>query len=242
MFRRMAAAMAAVLAVAAALILFASAPAFAHEARTVGAFHFLVGFGDEPPYAGLKNSVQLILKDKSGNPVTTLTDTLKVEVVFGTQRMQLPLEATFDPDSGLGTPGDYRAWFIPTVPGTYTFHFLGTIGKQSIDQSFTSSPTTFNNVIDPTQAEFPNKVPSGAQIAARLDREIPRLNGVVVAANRQAMHRSDSARTLAIVGIIVGALGAAMGGAALARAGRRRVLAQPDASAAPRVPSESDRR
>jgi hypothetical protein len=206
---------------AAAMMVFGAGPALAHEERTVGAYRFVVGFGDEPAYAGLKNSVQLILSDRSGKPITNLTDSLKVEVIFGTQKMQLPLENTFDPDSGSGTPGDYRAWFIPTAPGTYTFHFFGTIGKQNIDQSFTSGPTTFSEVTDPSQVEFPTKVPSGGDLAARLDREIPRLNSAIAAGDVHAIDRSGTARTLAIVGIAVGVVGLAAGGTALAL-GRRR--------------------
>jgi hypothetical protein len=220
MKKRLAACLVMAVGLAGVLTIFGAGPAFAHEARTVGAYHFLVGFGDEPPYAGLKNSVQLILSDRSGK-VTNLTDTLKVEVIFGTQKMQFPLEATFDPDSGLGTPGDYRAWFIPTAPGTYTFHFFGTIGKQSVDQSFTSGATTFSDVVDPSRVQFPTKVPSGADLAARLDREIPRLNNVIMAGDVRSESRSDSARTIAIIGIAVGAVGLVLGGTALALARRR---------------------
>src|SRR5205807_731531 len=218
--KRTAACAAVVMGLAVSLTFLSAGPALAHEVRPVGAYQFIVGFGDEPPYAGLKNSVQLIL-GKGGQPVTNLTDTLKVEVIVGSLKMQLPLEATFDPDTHLGTPGDYRAWFIPTVPGKYTFHFFGMVGKQTIDQSFTSSPTTFNDVVDTAQVEFPARVPSGAQIAARMDREFPRLNSALLTADRQSANRSSSAKTLAIVGIVLGGLGLALGGGAFAVARRR---------------------
>src|SRR6266511_6165239 len=106
---------------AAAFVLALSAPAFAHEERTVGAYQIVVGWGDEPAYAGQKNSVQLILATKAGKPVLNLGDSLKVEVVFGEQQMELSFEPAFDVEEGFGTPGDYRAWIIPTTPGTYTF-------------------------------------------------------------------------------------------------------------------------
>ncbi len=104
---------------AAAFVLALSAPAFAHEERTVGAYQIVVGWGDEPAYAGQKNSVQLILATKAGKPVLNLGDSLKVEVVFGEQQMELSFEPAFDVEEGFGTPGDYRAWIIPTTPGTY---------------------------------------------------------------------------------------------------------------------------
>ena len=238
--KRTAACAAVVLGLTASLTLLSAGPALAHEVRRVGAYQLIVGFGDEPPYAGLKNSVQLILS-KGGQPVTNLTDTLKVEVIVGSLKMQLPLEATFDPDTHLGTPGDYRAWFIPTVPGKYTFHFFGMVGKQTIDQSFTSSPTTFNDVVDPAQVEFPARVPSGAQIAARMDREFPRLNNAILAAQKQSTDRANSARTLAIIGLVAGVVGLIVGGTALAFA-RRLSPAAPSGPAVDRTrASEAER-
>jgi hypothetical protein len=190
---------------AGAFVLALSSPAFAHEERTVGAYHFVVGWGDEPAYAGSKNSVQLILATEAGKPVTNLGDSLKVEVIFGQQQMELPFEPAFDPKEGFGTLGDYRAWLIPTAPGTYTFHLFGAIGKQKVDERFTSGPTTFDDIADPAEVEFPTKVPTGTELSGRLDREIPRVNAAIASARSQAEDKADSARTLAIIGI--GAVG-----------------------------------
>jgi lipoprotein-anchoring transpeptidase ErfK/SrfK len=192
---------------AAAFVLALSAPAFAHEERTVGAYQIVVGWGDEPAYAGQKNSVQLILATKAGKPVLNLGDSLKVEVVFGEQQMELSFEPAFDVEEGFGTPGDYRAWIIPTTPGTYTFHLVGAIGKQKVDERFTSGPTTFDDVADPAEVEFPTKVPTGTELSERLDREIPRVNAAIASARSQAEDRADTARTLAVVGIVIGAVG-----------------------------------
>ena len=43
-------------ALAATMTVMMASPALAHEARTVGAYHFLVGWGEEPVYAGTRNS------------------------------------------------------------------------------------------------------------------------------------------------------------------------------------------
>ncbi len=204
--RRTAAAWTVTAMLAAAFMLAMAAPALAHVERDVGAYHFVVGWGTEPAYAGYENSVQLILSTKTGKPVTTLTDSLKVEVIFGDQKMQFPLETTFDPDSGEGTPGDYRAWLIPTAAGPYTFHFFGSIGKQKVNETFTSGPTTFDNVTDASQVEFPTKVPTGTEIAGRLDQEIPRLNAAIASVKTDAVDRASTARTLAIIGLVVGAI------------------------------------
>jgi hypothetical protein len=211
--RRIAACVAAVGLGALALPLLA-APASAHEERTVGKYRFTVGFGDEPAYQGEKNSVILLLA-AGEKPVTDLGDTLKVEVSSESapgQTLPLALEPFFE-EGEFGTPGDYRAWFIPTAPGKYTFHFTGSIKGQKVDERFTSSSTTFDEVADPAKVEFPAKQPTTGQLASRLDREVPRLEG----AARQARDDARGSRTLAIVGIVVGAIGIGVGGFALGR-------------------------
>ena len=194
-----------------ALLLFvAASPAAAHAVKKVGAYQFVVGWGSEPAYAGLLNSVQLVLtKLGDGKPVVNLGNSLTVTVIYGTQRMPLALTPTFDPDTGFGTPGDYRAWLFPTAPGNYTFHFTGKVGTQAIDESFTSGPTTFATVEDPMNVQFPVKAPSAVQLSQRLDTALPRL---------KSPSSSSSGRTYGIIGIAVGALGLIVGGFALVRA------------------------
>jgi hypothetical protein len=189
--------------------------ASAHEIRKVGNYIFTVGFGSEPVYVGQQNSVQLILDTLNHKPVTNLTDTLKVDVIYQKQKTQLALEPTFDPDTGLGTPGDYRAWFFPTAPGDYTFHFFGSIGSQKIDQSFTSSPTTFDAAQDPTGVQFPIKVPTNTEMSQAITHLQPRVASLVhevsvLAASNASLHNDVSSnRTLTIVALACGILGVA---------------------------------
>lgn len=200
----------------AVLALVTAAPALAHERRTVGGYQFVVGWGDEPAYSSFKNSIQVTLSEANGGaPVTDLGDTLKVEVTKGSDRATLPLVANFRVGA-FGTPGDYRAWLTPTRPGTYTFHFTGTVRGQSVDETFTSSKTTFNDVEDVATSEFPAKDPSTGELATRLDREVPRLDSAATKAKDDA----GSARTLAVVGIAVGAAGLVAAVAALVVARR----------------------
>src|SRR6266542_3907967 len=110
------------------------------------------------------------------------------------------------------SPGDYRAWFIPTAPGPYTFHFTGSIKGQKVDEKFTSSPTTFDEVQDPAKVEFPAKDPTTGQLSARVDRETQRLNASLADARRQASDQAGTARLIAIVGVVVGVLGLAAAG------------------------------
>jgi hypothetical protein len=204
-----------VVAVLSALMVGVTAPAFAHEIRKVGKYEFTVGWGEEPAYAGFKNSVQFILKDSKGQAVTDLGDSLKVEVIFAGQTKSYPLEPTFDPDTGLGTPGDYRAWLIPTRPGNYTFHFTGSIHGQKVDQRFSSSPTTFDPVTDPASVQFPAQDPSTGQLNTLLTQQAARLSGDV----KTAKDKASTATLLAIIGLAIGVVG--VGTALTARRSRK---------------------
>ncbi len=181
-----------------------SGVAVAHEHRHLGSFEMVVGWADEPVFVGFKNGLQLILSENE-KPVLDLGDSLKVEVIFGDQKMgPLPLQRAFG--KTFGRPGDYRASILPTRPGTYTFHFIGSIKGQKVDQSFTSSEKTFDSVDDSAEIEFPAKDPSRAELAGRIERLGPRIDAVQQAA-RDANAAGANARTVAIVGIVLGAAG-----------------------------------
>lgn len=194
------------------MLVLLAGPAAAHEGRHVGGLDLVVGFGQEPAYAGQPNSVQLLLS-AGGNPVTDLGDTLSVSVGFGDQSKDLSVEPFFEVGE-FGTPGDYRAWFFPTRAGQYSFHFTGTIQGAKIDETFTSRPKTFGDVENPTDVEFPVQDPTTGELAERIDREIPRLEtsitDVKTSVDRSVSTASDeasSARTIAMVGVALGALG-----------------------------------
>ncbi|MDQ3978822.1 MAG: hypothetical protein M3314_04635 [Actinomycetota bacterium] len=187
-----------------------AATAGAHEPRTSGGLRFVVGWGEEPAYSGLKNSVQVIVTDAAGSPITDVGDSLRVEVKKGSEAITLPLEA--------GPPGEYRAWLTPTRPGTYVVRLTGSVRGQPVDESFTSSDTTFNDVEDLSAIQFPAKEPSTGEVATRLDRQIPRLE----AALRAADDRVEGARTVAVVAVTFAVLSLAVAGLALVAAKRRR--------------------
>jgi hypothetical protein len=200
-------------------------PASAHEERKVGNYMLAVGFGDEPAYAGAENSVQMFLHDaRTDKAVVDLGDTLKVEITQGdgsaagdAQNLSLPIEPNFEVGE-FGTPGDYRAFFIPTVPGTYTFHLTGTIKGQKVDEKFTSGPKTFSDADDPSAVQFPVKDPSGVQLNTRLDREALRQNTALAASQSRASKAEDAAsqaRLIGIAGLVVGLAGLAVAGLAL---------------------------
>ncbi len=184
-------------------------PALAHEHRTVGAVRMTVGWVDEPTYAGLKNAVQLLLADASTKPITGASDTLKVQVIFGSQKTA-PLEL----EESARRPGEYEAAIIPTRPGTYTFRFVGTVNGQPIDQSFTSSETTFDPVVAPAAIEFPVQDPSVGDVAELVTRVAARAQ----AANAATTAGVTRATTVGVAGIVVGLIGIIIGMSARRRA------------------------
>jgi hypothetical protein len=114
----------------------------------------------------------------------------------------------------------YNAYFIPTVPGDYSFHFSGTIHTTKVNLTVKSSPTTFDSAHDPATIQFPQQAPSNLQLAQRLNAESARLSAAIHAADTKAASAS-TALWVGIAGLVVGAAGLCVGGIALAR-GRSR--------------------
>jgi hypothetical protein len=193
-----------------------AAPAFAHEVRTVGAYQFTVGWQHEPTYVDAQNAVQVFVHDATGNPIDDLgaPPTLKVQVIFGNQTSQfLNLTPSFDPDTGLGTHGEFDAPITPTAAGNYTFHFTGTVKGQVIDQRFTSSDSTFDPVQDPTGIEFPSKDPTAHELGQSIQALSPRIDTAV----SKAKSARSTASTGEIIGIVAAALAVIAVGLSLAR-------------------------
>jgi hypothetical protein len=187
-------------------------PAEAHTTRTVGTYRMTVGWRTEPAYVGIQNAVQLFVHDAKGDAVDDIGNALRVVVVIGSrQSPPLALEPSFDPDTGLGTHGEFDTPIIPTQPGDYTFHFTGAINGQPIDQSFSSGPDTFDTVTAPTAIEFPSQDPTAGQLAASVNRINPR----VASAAGAAHDARDSSHTALILAVVALALALGLGGAGL---------------------------
>lgn len=200
--RRIPARVALVCALVAGGLLVAAVPASAHETRKVGPLEFVVGWGDEPTFTSFKNSVELTLSDaKSGKPYIDLEDTLDVEVAFGDTTTTLTMEPEFVPGV-FGEPGIYGAPLTPTRAGEYSFHFIGTIGDQEIDETFTCGEETFGCAVDVQEIQFPAQDPSTAELAGRMERELPRVEQAADSADDDA----GGAMMLAYVGVGLGAL------------------------------------
>lgn len=211
-----------VIAATAGFVMLGAAPALAHVEKDVGPYSVAIGLGTEPAYVGYPNSVEVIVHETaSGKGVDSAAGTLEATIGFGARSMPVTLEPNFDEDAG-GSPGDYRGAFVPTQPGRYTIHVSGKIGSAAIDETFTSSPTTFDPVIDPTTIQFPTKNPTVTELSAKVDREIPRVQAAAVAEASAARDSAATAKVLAIAGLVVGALGLAVGIVGLTRGRTRR--------------------
>lgn len=216
-----------ILGAAVLLAALAAAPASAHAEKQVGRYSFVVGFGDEPAYAGQPNSVQVLIS-RDGKPATDLAgqlDGLMAHAFYGRkadpkfENAMMPLEPRFG--DGWGTPGDYRSFFVPTQAGAYTFELKGRLGDQKVNLVVPSGPETFGDVNDPAKAAFPAvKDPTTTQLAQRLDRESARLTAATAAATaaqRDAEEAASQARLLAFGGLLVGLVGLVVAGLAWGR-------------------------
>ena len=185
------------LAIAIAAILCGSmATLAAHEKKVSGALDLVIGWGEEPAFTGSRNSVVVTVSDRAGalkDPAAALS----VEIIFGSERITLPLEPVFN------HPNEFRAWLVPTRAGTYTFHVTGKIRGQAIDVTSTCAENTFHCVEEAAEIQFPVKDPSAGQLADRIDRSLPRAE--------LATATAASARLIAIA-----ALGIAIAGSAAA--------------------------
>jgi hypothetical protein len=184
-------------------------PVAAHIVKQVGPYTVALGWVHEPTYVGQLNAVQVVIKDAKGNPVSDLgADDLKVVVsTAGQQSDPMSLAPTFDEDTGLGIPGDYEAPLIPTAPGDYTFHVTGTIHSTKIDETATSSDTTFNTVVDPSDVQFPSKLPAVGDLATRVERVDARVQSQISAAD----DAKASAQGALVAGLAVGGAGVLIG-------------------------------
>lgn len=214
--------------VVAGLLVLPAAPALAHGEAGEGDLVLTIGFAEEPAYAGLPNAAQLHV-EHDGEPVIDLKPgDVQVEISFGDETVEMDMEPWFFFEDGelvYGEPGEYRADFVPSQPGKYTFHFTGTIDGEEVDEEMTSGPDTFAVVEDVAAASFPEvEAPSNEDLATRVDEESARAAEGVAAAETAAASAEDaasSARTVAMIGVVLGAIGIIAAIAALA-AGRRK--------------------
>jgi hypothetical protein len=214
MLRIAATAAVAIIAIAVSGTISAPPETYAHEVRAVGNYQFVVGFLNEPAFAYEPSGLDLRVTffpngvpegdeaEGEGQPVEGLEETLQAEVIAGggAATKELTLEPAF------GDPGAYESPMIFTAPGDYTFRIFGEIDGQQIDESFVSGPETFGPMEDPEEIQFPEQLAPPAAAGSASDS----------GSEDGSSSSDDTARTLGIIGIIIGVLGLGVGGLAVA--------------------------
>jgi hypothetical protein len=105
-------------------------------------YTFVVGFLNEPVFAGDKSGLDLRIRladpkapfnffSPNVKPVEKLETSLKVEISAGGKKKVLGLEPAFR------DPGVYRATFFPTAVTTYRFRLFGEMNGTPVDLAFT---------------------------------------------------------------------------------------------------------
>jgi len=189
-----------------------------HVVVKAGTYSLAIGWAHEPTYVGEQNAVQVIVTTAAGRPVDDLKagDLAVVVSTGGQQSTSLQLVPMYDADTGLGIHGDYEAALMPTAPGDYTFHVTGSVHGTTVDETETSSDSTFNSATDATGVQFPAKLPTMAEVATRLDRVDARIAALPSPAADTAASDAESAASQALlVGVAVGGAGVILAVAAL---------------------------
>lgn len=137
------------------------APLAAHEGREVGEYLISFGWRVEPAYAGMLNGPEVFIEahehshsklstqHDEDSPLEGVTVELQVEVTFGDQTMTMPLVPAYN------EAGRYVADMIPTLPGDYIFRVTGTIGEETVDETFDSADGEFSSVEPASDILFP---------------------------------------------------------------------------------------
>jgi hypothetical protein len=171
-----------------ALLAVTAGTALAHDRVEVGPYVLIVGWENEPPVVGDRNFLVIDIS-RDGEPVEDVEATLDLRILYGGQTFSTNLNPT-------STPGHYRVDVYPTVRGQYIIEFTGKI--EDLDVDVESEP---EEVLPAAVLQFPETPPGTLELQAEIDN----LTGQL-----------ETARLLAIAGIVVGVIGIAVGAAGLA--------------------------
>lgn len=160
-----------------------------------------------------------------GTSVTGLEQTLKVELIAGGKRKILDISPAF------GSPGAYRAHFIPTVQTAVSYRLFGTIDNVPFDYTWECSPVGHPQAdADTTEVEIyagVTRIEAAGAFGcpvARADLGFPEQavimydlvnkDAALESAVSNAEARADSSRNFGIAGIAIGIIGllAGLGG------------------------------
>ena len=153
------------------------------------------------------DGMMAMAKGDPGDAVTGLAETLQVDV----SHLATGGLVTLSFRESETVPGRYEAAFIPTAIGEYEFRIFGDIEGESVDETFTSGPDTFDTVESADAIQFPSTFRSARQ----LENAVYGAQDEAAVATDEARRGSNSANIalgLAIVAALAGIAGAALGG------------------------------
>lgn len=164
---------------------------FAYERRSIGGgkYDVVVGWDAEPPLVGQRNAASIRITRAGTNPaqpVDGAEQTLRVQIAQGDQSKDFALRAV------VGQRAYYVADFVPTRVGDYQWTFTGNLEGTAVNEVFTSADGKFEAVGSAADVAFPPGPPQGTAEGDALNA---------------AQASAASARTLAIAGLAIGALG-----------------------------------
>jgi hypothetical protein len=197
---------------AALLLPLTTSLALAHGHTEAGDYEIVIGFHNEPAYAGVPNGLDLFVTNKAtGEKINDLADTLKAEIIFGSSKKELEVRAQW------GQDGAYTADVLPTAAGDYTWHIWGDIKGTPVDVSMTSSPETFSAIKAKSVVAFPAAEATPAELQAQA--------ASAQQAAQTALMVGIAGAVLGLIGIAVGVLGLRSGRARSAVAGQTQRVA-----------------
>lgn len=171
------------------LMFMISQSAYAHTRIEVGPYAIVVGWAEEPAIVG-ERSALVIEVTEDEVPVTDVEAGLNAELQYAGRTFQANLNPTSD-------VGVYTVEVFPTVRGQYAVHLSGSIGDVAVDEVIEPE-----EVFSASRIQFPEAQPDPRELQADIDELTTQL---------------ESARTLAYVGIGIGALGIILAAVGLIR-------------------------
>jgi hypothetical protein len=177
--------------VALLLLGIAARPLLAHSRVEIGPYAVVVGWLHEPPIVGERNA--LVIEISEGDvPVEGAEASLDVELLYAGRTFRTNLTPSL-------TPGVYTAELFPTVRGQYALRLFGSIGDLEVDE--TVEP---EEVFPASRIQFPESQPDAGELQRAFQADLSALESQL-----------QTARLLAIIGIVAGLLGASLAAYAL---------------------------
>ena len=167
--------------------------AAAHNRVEIGPYVVIAGWEIEPPIVGERNQIVIDLREGE-TAVTGAEASLAIEVLYGGRSFRSNLTPTV-------TPGYYHVEILPTVRGQYSVRLFGTLGDMEIDETIDPEP-----VFAADRLQFPETQPEPRELVQRLDDLESDL---------------QTARSLALAGVMVGVIGLLTAVFTLLKAGRK---------------------